>query len=86
MRQSAYCPLQDRWPGVPANPANRILGAGRWRWVCQNPGMNEETFSRRTLFGRVLLVAGGAATLLTLTGCPGGGDGDDDDEEDEEDD
>ncbi|MDR6319318.1 hypothetical protein [Actinoplanes couchii] len=48
--------------------------------------MTEETFSRRTLFGRVLLVAGGAATLLTLTGCPGGDGDDDDDDEDEEDD
>jgi hypothetical protein len=49
--------------------------------VCQNPGMSEEKFSRRSLFGRVLLVAGGTATLLTLAGCPGGDQGDDDDDD-----
>lgn len=43
--------------------------------------MEKETFSRRSLFGRVLLVASGAATLLTLTGCPGGDGGDDDDDD-----
>ena len=50
--------------------------------------MTEENFSRRSLFGRVLLVASGAATLLTLTGCPGGNgddDGDDDDGGEDED-
>ena len=42
--------------------------------------MTEEKFSRRSLFGRVLLVAGSAATVLTLSGCPGGEQEDDDDD------
>ena len=54
--------------------------------VCQNPGMTDEKFSRRSLFGRVLLVAGGTATLLTLAGCPGGQQEDDDEDGGEEDD
>lgn len=54
--------------------------------VCQNPGMTDEKFSRRSLFGRVLLVASGAATLLTLTGCPGGEQDDDDDDDEGDDD
>jgi hypothetical protein len=48
-------------------------------------GMSEEKFSRRSLFGRLLLVAGGVATLTTLTGCPGGDQDDDDDEDDDDD-
>jgi hypothetical protein len=48
--------------------------------------MSEEKFSRRSLFGRVLLVAGGVATLTTLTGCPGGDQDDDDDDDGGEDD
>ena len=39
----------------------------------------------RRAFGRVLLVAGAAATVLTLSGCPGG-EGDDDDDDDGDDD
>jgi hypothetical protein len=42
--------------------------------------MTEEKFSRRSLFGRVLLVAGSAATVLTLSGCPGGEQEDDDED------
>ncbi|MGK5681803.1 hypothetical protein [Actinoplanes sp. URMC 104] len=45
----------------------------------------EERFNRRALFGRALLLAGGAATVLTLSGCPGG-DGDDDGDDGEGDD
>jgi hypothetical protein len=48
--------------------------------------MSEQMFSRRSLFGRVLLVAGGVATLTTLTGCPGGDQDDDDDDGGEDDD
>ena len=39
----------------------------------------------RRAFGRTMWAAGAAATLLTLTGCPGGG-GDDDGDDDEGDD
>lgn len=52
----------------------------------ESRGMSEEKFSRRSLFGRVLLVAGGVATLTTLTGCPGGDQDDDDDDDGGEDD
>jgi hypothetical protein len=38
--------------------------------------------NRRAFFGRALLLAGGTATVLTLSGCPGG-DGDDDDDDDD---
>ena len=40
-------------------------------------------FGRRAFFGRVLLGAGAAATVLTLSGCPGGDGGDDDEGGDE---
>jgi hypothetical protein len=53
---------------------------------CHNAGMDEEErIGRRAFFGRVLLAAGGVATVLTLSGCPGG-DGDDDDDGGDEDD
>ena len=42
--------------------------------------------NRRAFFGRALLPAGGTATVLTLSGCPGGGDGDDDDDDGGDDD
>jgi hypothetical protein len=48
--------------------------------------MSEEKFSRRSLFGRALLIAGGVATLTTLAGCPGGDQDDDDDDDGGEDD
>ncbi|MEU8820398.1 hypothetical protein [Actinoplanes sp. NPDC048796] len=48
---------------------------------------DEERIGRRAFFGRVLLAAGGVATVLTLSGCPGGdGDDDDDDGDDGDDD
>ena len=43
-------------------------------------------FGRRAFFGRVLLGAGAAATVLTLSGCPGGDGGDDDDDGGDDDD
>ncbi|MEV4342903.1 hypothetical protein AB0J83_00285 [Actinoplanes sp. NPDC049596] len=43
---------------------------------------DEERIGRRAFFGRVLWAAGGVATVLTLSGCPGG-DGDDDDDDDD---
>ena len=46
----------------------------------------EPTVSRRAFFGRALALTGGAAVVLTLTGCPGGNGGDDDDEGDDGDD
>jgi hypothetical protein len=41
---------------------------------------------RRAFFGRALLVAGAAAGLMTLTGCPGGEQDDDDDDDGGDDD
>ncbi|MEV6494439.1 hypothetical protein AB0M20_38335 [Actinoplanes sp. NPDC051633] len=41
---------------------------------------------RRAFFGRALLAVGAAATLATLTGCPGGDQGDDDDDGGDDDD
>lgn len=44
---------------------------------------DETGINRRAFFGRTLLLVGGAATVLTLSGCPGGnGDGDDDEGDD----
>jgi hypothetical protein len=40
--------------------------------------------SRRSFFTRTALAAGAAATLLTLTGCPGGDQDDDGDDEDDD--
>ncbi|WP_127503643.1 hypothetical protein [Actinoplanes solisilvae] len=47
---------------------------------------HETGLNRRAFFGRALLLAGGTATVLTLSGCPGGGDGDDDDDDGDDDD
>lgn len=46
----------------------------------------EAKLNRRAFFGRALLVAGGTATVLTLSGCPGGDGGDDDDDGGDDDD
>jgi hypothetical protein len=64
---------------------------------CENAGMDDTkrnvvgdpstgaAMGRRTFFGRALLVAGAAAALAGLTGCPGGDQDDDDDDDDDDD-
>jgi hypothetical protein len=39
---------------------------------------------RRAFFGRTLLAAGAAISLVGLTGCPGGDQDDDDDDDDDD--
>jgi hypothetical protein len=64
---------------------------------CENAGMDDTkpssvddpstpaAMGRRAFFSRALLVAGAAAGLTALTGCPGGGDDDEDDDDDDDD-
>jgi len=43
----------------------------------------DRAIGRRAFFGRALLLAGAAATVLGLSGCPGGDQDDDDDDGDD---
>ena len=51
-----------------------------------SPGLDSPARLNRRSFGRTIWAAGAAATLLTLTGCPGGGGDDEDGDDDEGDD